>query len=103
MSLPSLRNALPEIRAEAATAIGQAAQGWKGEKAPAPSAIDAVLAPLAARLKIEAEPDVREAICDSVGRLPYVTAAQVESAERALLTSATSGDADRSARCRLGL
>ena len=27
--VPSLRNALPEIRSEAANAIAQAAQGWK--------------------------------------------------------------------------
>src|SRR3954464_2060379 len=33
--IPSLRHALPEIRSEAANAIGQAAQGWKGDKAPA--------------------------------------------------------------------
>ena len=33
--IPSLRHALPEIRSEAANAIAQAAQGWKGDKAPA--------------------------------------------------------------------
>jgi cyclophilin family peptidyl-prolyl cis-trans isomerase/HEAT repeat protein len=82
---PSLRNALPEIRSEAANAIGQAAQGWKGDKAPAASALDAVSSPLVARLKAEAEPDVRAAICDTIGRLPYVNAAQVEAAERALI------------------
>ena len=81
---PSLRNALPEIRSEAANAIGQAAQGWKGDRAPAASAIDAVSNPLAARLKVEAEPDVRAAICATLGRLPYVTAAQAEEAERTL-------------------
>jgi cyclophilin family peptidyl-prolyl cis-trans isomerase/HEAT repeat protein len=83
--IPSLRNALPEIRSEAANAIAQAAQGWKRDKAPAAAAIDAAAAPLAARLKVEADPDVREAICDALGRLPYVTAAQSESAERALV------------------
>ena len=83
--LPFLRHALPEIRAEAATAIGQAAQGWKSNKSPAASALDAVSSPLAARLKVEAEPDVREAIADTLGRLPYVNASQAESAERALV------------------
>jgi cyclophilin family peptidyl-prolyl cis-trans isomerase len=83
--LPSLRQALSEIRSEAATAIGQAAQGWKRDKAPAAPALDGVSAPLAARLKVEVEPDVREAICDTLGRLPYVTAAQAESAERTLI------------------
>jgi cyclophilin family peptidyl-prolyl cis-trans isomerase/HEAT repeat protein len=90
--LPSLRHPLPEVRAEAATAIGQAAQGWKGDKAPAASAFDAVVAPLAARLKIEADADVRQALCDTVGRLPYVSAAQVESAERTLLDVAGRAD-----------
>ena len=86
--LPSLRHALPEIRSEAANAIGQAAQGWKGDKAPAAPAIDGVSAPLAARLGVEAEPDVREAICDTLGRLPYVNAAQAQSAERTLIEMA---------------
>lgn len=82
---PSLRNALPEIRSEAANAIGQAAQGWKGAKAPAASAIDAVSSSLVTRLKVEAEPDVRAAICATIGRLPYVAATQAEAAERALV------------------
>ena len=86
--VPLLRHALPEIRAEAATAIGQAAQGWKGDRAPAAAALDGVSAPLAARLRVEAEPDVREALCDTLGRLPYVTAAQVEAAERTLIEMA---------------
>ena len=80
--LPSLRHALPEIRSEAANAIAQAAQGWKGDKAPA---IDGASAPLTARLQIEADPDVREAICDALGRLPYLNAAQAEAAERTLV------------------
>jgi cyclophilin family peptidyl-prolyl cis-trans isomerase len=96
--IPSLRHALPEIRSEAANAIAQAAQGWKrgsgsgvqgsGFTAPTAAAIDGASNPLAARLKIEAEPDVREAICDALGRLPYVNAAQAESAERTLLEMA---------------
>jgi cyclophilin family peptidyl-prolyl cis-trans isomerase/HEAT repeat protein len=90
--LPSLRHPLPEIRAEAANAIGQAAQGWKGDKAPAAPALDAVLSPLVMRLKVEADADVREAICDTIGRLPYVSAAQVESAERTLIEMAGRAD-----------
>jgi cyclophilin family peptidyl-prolyl cis-trans isomerase len=86
--VPSLRHALPEIRADAANALAQAAQGWKGDKAPAASAIDAVSAPLVARLKVEAEPDVREAICGALGRLPYVTAPQADTAERVLIEMA---------------
>jgi len=90
--IPSLRHSLPEIRSEAANAIAQAAQGWKGDKAPAASALDAAFAPLAARLKIEAEPDVREALCDAIGRLPYGTAAQADSAERTLIEMAGRGE-----------
>jgi cyclophilin family peptidyl-prolyl cis-trans isomerase/HEAT repeat protein len=95
--IPSLRHSLPEIRSEAANAIAQAAQGWKegsglraqGSGFTAPTAaIDGASNPLTARLKVEAEPDVREALCDALGRLPYVNAAQAESAERTLLEMA---------------
>ena len=90
---PFLRNALPEVRSEAANAIGQAAQGWKGDQ-PAPAApLETAVATLVARLKVEAEPDVRAAICETIGRLPYATAAQVESAERTLLEVASRSDA----------
>jgi cyclophilin family peptidyl-prolyl cis-trans isomerase/HEAT repeat protein len=86
--VPALRHPLPEIRSEAANAIGQAAQGWRGDKAPAAAALDAAAAPLVARLKVEAEPDVRAAICETIGRLPYRTEAQVDAAERTLLEMA---------------
>ncbi len=84
----ALRNALPEIRSEAADAIAQAAQGWKREPTAAASAREAAFAALAARLKVEADADVRAAICESIGRLPYATAAQAETAERTLLETA---------------
>jgi len=90
--MPSLKNSLPEIRAEAANAIGQAAHGWTSDRPPAASALDAVSAPLAARLKLEADPDVRAALCETIGRLPYAAAAQVEAAERTLLETAARGD-----------
>jgi len=89
---PFLRHTLPEIRAEAATAIGQAAQGSKAESAASGAIVDAAAAALAARLKVEAEPDVRAAICETIGRLPYSTAGQVEGAERTLLELAAHGD-----------
>jgi cyclophilin family peptidyl-prolyl cis-trans isomerase/HEAT repeat protein len=91
--IPSLHNALPEIRSEAANAIGQAAQGWKADKAPVASAIDAVSSPLVARLKVEPEPDVRAAICETIGRLPYVNATQAEAAERTLIEMASRAEA----------
>jgi cyclophilin family peptidyl-prolyl cis-trans isomerase/HEAT repeat protein len=96
--LPALRHALPEVRSEAANAIAQAAQGWKpgsgntdqglganrGQGSVA-AGIDGASASLIARLKVEADADVREAICGALGRLPYVTAAQAEAAERTLV------------------
>jgi len=86
--LLALRHSVADIRIEAATAIGQAAQGWKSDKPPAASSVDAASTPLSARLKIESEPDVRAAICETIGRLPYVTAAQAEAAERTLVETA---------------
>ena len=84
--VPALRHPLPEVRSEAANAIGQAAQGWKTEKTPpSAAAFDAVVSPLTARLKVEDDSDVRGAICETIGRLPYPAAAQVEAAERALV------------------
>ena len=90
---PFLRNALPEIRSEAANAIGQAAQGWKGDQPALGAPLETAVATLVARLKVEAEADVRAAICETIGRLPYATAAQVESAERTLLEVASRSDA----------
>jgi cyclophilin family peptidyl-prolyl cis-trans isomerase len=89
---PFLRNALPEIRTEAANAIGQAAQGWKGDHPAPAAALDAAVATLVARLKTEAEPDVRAAICETIGRLPYTTAVQVDGAERTLVDRAARSD-----------
>jgi cyclophilin family peptidyl-prolyl cis-trans isomerase/HEAT repeat protein len=91
---PSLRHAAPEVRVEAATAIGQAAQGWKDSHTPGSAVtLDSVVSPLVARLKVEAEPDVRAAICETIGRLPYTSATQAESAERTLLDTAARADA----------
>ena len=96
--MPALKHLLPEIRSEAANAIGQAAQGWarvsglradgSGFTAPTAVAIDGAFNPLTARLKVDDDPDVREAICATLGRLPYVGAAQAEAAERALIEMA---------------
>jgi cyclophilin family peptidyl-prolyl cis-trans isomerase len=89
---PGLRHATPEVRIEAATAIGQAAQGWKRDRSATPAAIDAAAATVAARLKIEADADVRAALCETIGRLPYASAAQVEHAERTLVDVAARSD-----------
>jgi cyclophilin family peptidyl-prolyl cis-trans isomerase/HEAT repeat protein len=95
---PQLRHALPEVRAEAANAIGQAAQGWKADRTSVEArALTSALATLVARLRVEAEPDVRSALCETIGRLPYLVAADVEQAERALVAVGGSADtiADR--------
>jgi cyclophilin family peptidyl-prolyl cis-trans isomerase/HEAT repeat protein len=81
---PLLRHSAPEVRTEAANAIGQAAQAWKHEK-PAGGALDSALAALAARLRVDADTDVRAAIAETIGRLPYATAAQVDKAEQVLV------------------
>ena len=84
--VPLLKHPLPEIRAEAANAIGQAAQGWKHQPpSTAPRHLDAAVAALTARLNVEADPNVRAAICETLGRLPYATAEQVQKAEQTLL------------------
>jgi cyclophilin family peptidyl-prolyl cis-trans isomerase/HEAT repeat protein len=79
-----LRHAVPEVRAEAANAIGQAAQGWKKEKS-AGAALDSALASLAARLRADEDADTRAAIAETIGRLPYATATQVDKAEQVLV------------------
>jgi len=85
--VPSLKHALPEVRAEAANAIGQAAQGWMHQPAStAPRTnLDAAVAALTTRLNVEADPNVRAVIGDTIGRLPYTTAEQVGKAEQTLL------------------
>jgi cyclophilin family peptidyl-prolyl cis-trans isomerase len=98
----SLKSPLPEVRAEAANAIGQAAQGWKalppprtaavrrtaGLTPPGAPTVDAVADLIAGRLRVEGEGGVRAALCDTLGRLPYTEAPQVARAERALLEHA---------------
>jgi len=64
--LPSLRHELPEVRAEAANALGQALAG-----ADSPAAtIDGALNALIARLNVETESSVRGAIYETLGRIP---------------------------------
>lgn len=98
--MPALRHPLPEVRAEAANAVAQAAQGWRSDRSPAAAAIDAAVGTLVTRLKIEADPDVRAAICEALGRMPYVTAAQAEAAERTLVDA---GSRAESITDRLGV
>lgn len=87
--LPALDHPFPEIRAEAANALAQAAQGWKtANAAGGPATVASVLSSLAAALRDEQEPSVRAAISESIGRLPYRAADQVARSEDALLENA---------------
>ena len=81
-----LKSSWPEVRAEAANAIGQAAQGSKeGGK-------DTAAAALIARLNVEEDAIVRAALSQTIGRLPYTTAAQAQAAESALLEALAHDD-----------
>jgi hypothetical protein len=84
---PGLRHALPEVRAEAANAIAQAAQGLRSGK-PAGPAIASVLTTLTSRLDVEADAGVRAALCESMGRLPFTEAADAGRAEATLVAFA---------------
>jgi cyclophilin family peptidyl-prolyl cis-trans isomerase/HEAT repeat protein len=89
--LPMLEHPLPEIRSEAATAVGQAAQGWSKQTAPPKPAqsgqvsLQETATVLAARLVAETDPNVRAVLGETIGRLPYTTAAEIERATQALL------------------
>jgi cyclophilin family peptidyl-prolyl cis-trans isomerase/HEAT repeat protein len=84
---PLLQSSLPEVRAQAADAIGQASQGWRTLPPVKRSALtpETVIEALAGRLKIEADPNVRAAITETIGRLPYATAEQLGTATRVLV------------------
>jgi cyclophilin family peptidyl-prolyl cis-trans isomerase/HEAT repeat protein len=85
--VPSLQSSLPEVRAQAVDAIGQAAQGWRSAPPLRRTAIspESVVEALVARLKVETDPSVRAAISETIGRLPYATGEQVGAATRVLL------------------
>src|SRR5215470_14234701 len=85
--VPLLQSSLPEVRAQAVDAIGQASQGWRTAPPVKRAAIspESVVETLVGRLKGEADPEVRAAITEAIGRLPYSTAEQVGTATRVLL------------------
>jgi cyclophilin family peptidyl-prolyl cis-trans isomerase/HEAT repeat protein len=89
--VPGLKHELPEIRSEAANAVAQAARGL-GASGPGTlaelRAVAGAVDALTARLAVEPEAEVRAAICESIGQLPYSTSEAVERAERTLLTAA---------------
>ncbi|MCC7416625.1 MAG: peptidylprolyl isomerase [Acidobacteria bacterium] len=81
--LPSLRHSAPEVRAAAANAIGQAAQGARGTK-PDP-ALKTATQSLRARLALEEVPAVRAAILETLARLPYATSGEAREAARSIV------------------
>jgi cyclophilin family peptidyl-prolyl cis-trans isomerase/HEAT repeat protein len=96
---PLLASPVAEVRADAAVALGQAAQGLRSpreEGGDAPAFASALLARLAA----EADPGVAGILCDTLGRLPYddadtmrrVEAALGEAVGRALKLHGVTGD-----------
>lgn len=101
--VPVLRHPAPEVRAEAANAIGQAAQGWgaRGSQGAHDSTrtrdvgLDAALGALAGRAVVEGDADVRAALAETIGRLPYSKPAQVEKAERLLVEMDRTSVTDR--------
>ena len=87
--IPALSSALPEVRTEAANAIGQAAQGGPGAaRVPAGVDVASIFSTLAEALNDEDVPGVRAAVYETIGRLPYQTADQVARAEGVLLDHA---------------
>lgn len=84
----ALRARWPEVRAEAANAVGQAARG---------ASVRTAYTTLAGRLSVEDDPNVRAVLCETIGRLPYADALQVAQAEETLVEMAgrSTGVADR--------
>jgi cyclophilin family peptidyl-prolyl cis-trans isomerase/HEAT repeat protein len=103
--LPSLKHPLPEVRAEAANALGQALQGVKRDKAAAPppsglgSPAAGVIAALISRLNVEADSGVRGAICETLGRV----AATPDDVMRASAALVSAGSHEMSIDGRLGI
>ncbi len=83
--LPGLRHSLPEVRAEAANAVAQAAQGLRGSTGTVILSLVPAQAALITRLGADDMPAVRAAVAESLARLPYTSAADVARAETALL------------------
>ncbi len=80
--LPLLSDDAFVVRAEAANALGQAV--FNGDAAP-------VSGPLLARLEREDDPDVRGAILQTLGRLPYRSAQTINTVEQVLLGTLVPG------------
>jgi cyclophilin family peptidyl-prolyl cis-trans isomerase/HEAT repeat protein len=85
--LPVLNHPLPEVRAEAANALGQALTVTNAEAAANAQIADPVVGALITRLNGEADPTVRGAIYETLGRAARA-AAQLERVEAVLVGAA---------------
>jgi HEAT repeat protein len=84
---PALKSSLPEVRAEAANAIGEA---LAPPAAATTVAIDSAWSTLSAVLANEDDANVRAAILEALGRLPYLNTRQIDRAEATLRSYAPS-------------
>jgi cyclophilin family peptidyl-prolyl cis-trans isomerase/HEAT repeat protein len=81
---PLLTAAKPAVRAEAANALGQAVSREARLAGPTSQR-------LIERLKVEKDPSVRGTLCETLGRLPYGVAGEVERAETVLYEATWKG------------
>jgi cyclophilin family peptidyl-prolyl cis-trans isomerase/HEAT repeat protein len=81
---PLLTAGKPAVRAEAANALGQAVSGEARQAGPTSQR-------LIERLKAEKDPSVRGTLCETLGRLPYGVAGEIQRAETALYEATWKG------------
>jgi cyclophilin family peptidyl-prolyl cis-trans isomerase/HEAT repeat protein len=80
-----------EVRAEAANALGQAAQGARADSVRQNVYVSDALHILSTRLGRDTHPRVRGVLARSIGRLPYRDSATARVAERRIVASVSSG------------
>ncbi len=96
---PWLGHSSASVRAQAAEALAQAAQGFRGDSSLSHrgAAWKEIVSALSARAALERDPPVAGTLAMSLGRLPYLTAEEIGSAGETLLTLARAAGADRDA------
>ena len=97
--IPLLGHASGQIRARAAEAVAQAAQGFRGDSSLSHrgAAWREIVAALSTRAVLERDPDVAGTLALSLGRLPYLSSEEIDSARETLLQLARSTGEDRGA------
>lgn len=100
---PLLQSADPEVRAEAVSAFAQVAIGIARPRRAGPIVdVTTFSDRLLALLAEETDPDVVGVICESLGHLPYRTAAQVTAVEAAIVAAATAAEGPTEVSVMLG-